>query len=145
MRHWIFAFGPDGDKIIKQAELMALRLRKGNGIISVNGPDVHVDNLPKNSVQIMRFYDWQEALFSFSEEHLEEVTIDFYDSVPTEGCAVIGRDLVLTLPEEVTYDKVKKLIIRREPDDTVTRYIRWSVEMYYPTLTARKLSGKKFT
>lgn len=144
MRHWLLAFGPDGAKIIRQAELIAQRLRRGSGIITVGASKHHIDDLPANSVMIVRLYSVEEKIFEFSEETLTEVVFDFYNSAHAKDCAVITRDLRLKLPEGVEAGKVERLVVELEPDDQVTRQIRWSVDHYYPTLTAKKLSGKKF-
>ena len=145
MKTWVFSFGPDKGKAIEAGELLALRLRKKNGIIvSESMPAITVEKLPDYSVFIWPMYHVNCKTFSFSESVLQEVNIDLTGKVPTSDKAVITKSLDLILPAGETVDTVSKLVIQMDSDDQFTQYIRIALEHYFPGLTAKKLPGKRF-
>lgn len=136
MRTIILAFGPDHTV----AEQLARREVQSHCNVTVDrAAAIHVDDSTKDDVHIVTLYHMKYRVVRIEAEHFDTVIYEFTDK-KHDGFAVLDHDLNLHAEEG---KPISKLVVYREPSDYSPSRIVWSEALYFPTLTSRKLSGKK--
>ena len=135
MHTLILAFGPDPEVSVE----LAKKDLCSDCRVSIGETMTHIDESTAKDVLIVPLYHMNYRVVVLEAEVCEVLVYEYTDK-QYEGFSVLDRELNLHTEEG---KPISKLVVYREPSDYSPLRIVWTIDHYFPTMTGKKLSGKK--